>query len=123
MNIPRPPSEKTQRKESDVTRELVQALERLPGVKAWRCNSGKVRVRGGFMTLAPPGTPDVIGFLSPKGRFFGIELKASHKDNCSCRECEGQRLWALAANAMGALYLKTRSVEEAVNWLTAMVVL
>lgn len=43
---------------------------------AWidRANSGKVRVRGGFMQLHEKGTPDLIGY-SVDGRFIGIEIK------------------------------------------------
>ena len=39
-----------------------------------RANSGKVRVKGGFMQLHMKGTPDLIGF-SITGQFIGIELK------------------------------------------------
>lgn len=109
--------------EAALTRAVVEALAKVPGVTAWRCNSGKVRVRGGFMQLAPNGTPDIIGFLRPAGRFFGIELKASHKDNCSCVKCEGQRKWATRAQADGVLYVKARTVAEALNFLTTAVVL
>lgn len=43
---------------------------------AWidRANSGKVRVKGGFMQLHKKGTPDLIGFTT-EGKFIGIELK------------------------------------------------
>lgn len=39
-----------------------------------RANSGKVRVKGGFMQLHEKGTPDLIGFTI-QGQFIGIELK------------------------------------------------
>ena len=43
---------------------------------AWidRANSGKVRVKGGFMQLHENGTPDLIGY-SVDGKFIGIEIK------------------------------------------------
>ena len=43
---------------------------------AWidRANSGKVRVKGGFMQLHESGTPDLIGY-SVSGKFVGIEIK------------------------------------------------
>ena len=43
---------------------------------AWmdRANSGKVRVKGGFLQLHEKGTPDLIGF-TVDGKFIGIELK------------------------------------------------
>ena len=43
---------------------------------AWidRANSGKVRVKGGFMQLHESGTPDLIGY-SIDGKFIGIEIK------------------------------------------------
>jgi hypothetical protein len=40
----------------------------------YRTQSGKVKVRGGWMQLCPAGTPDSTGF-SVAGRIIGIEYK------------------------------------------------
>lgn len=39
-----------------------------------RTQSGKVRVKGGWMNLCPTGTPDTMGF-TVDGRHIGIEYK------------------------------------------------
>ena len=46
-----------------------------PGVaRLYRTQSGKVKVKGGFMNLCPAGTPDTSGFMID-GRVIGIEYK------------------------------------------------
>lgn len=61
--------------EKDIQRELLK-IGKVYDKVAWldRANSGKVRVKGGFMQLHEKGTPDLIGF-STSGQFIGIELK------------------------------------------------
>ena len=59
--------------ESEIQLEGVKFLEGL-GVVATRTNSGKVRVRGGWMQLCKNGWPDVTGY-SDKAIFIGIEFK------------------------------------------------
>ena len=61
--------------EKSIQKELLQICKDHSKV-AWmdRANSGKVRVKGGFMQLHKKGTPDIIGFTT-EGRFIGIELK------------------------------------------------
>lgn len=63
------------RLESSIQRELLTIAKKHEQV-AWmsRANSGKVKVKGGFMQLHPKGTPDLIGFTK-SGMFIGIELK------------------------------------------------
>jgi hypothetical protein len=98
--------------ETALTSAVLSALHKMPGVTAWRCNSG---VRG-RVRLAPAGTPDIIGYLS-SGRFLGIETKASHKDACACESCAAQRAWGSRAKANGVLYLRARTVAEAISGL------
>ena len=63
------------RLESSIQKELLAICKGYYKVR-WmsRANSGKVKVKGGFMQLHPKGTPDIIGF-SIEGQFIGIELK------------------------------------------------
>jgi hypothetical protein len=61
--------------EKEIQRELLKRCKLHKSI-AWidRANSGKVRVKGGFMQLHEKGTPDLIGF-TVSGQFIGIELK------------------------------------------------
>jgi hypothetical protein len=48
-----------------------------------RANSGKVKVKGGWMQLHEIGTTDYLGFTT-RGKFIGIEFKRpSTKDDLS----------------------------------------
>lgn len=49
------------RRESDIQREIVRML-RASGWLVYRMNSGKVKVRGGWIELAPIDTPDLLAF-------------------------------------------------------------
>ena len=61
--------------ESEIQKEILAYAKKHPQI-AWidRANSGKVKVRGGFMQLHEAGTPDLIGY-SIDGTFIGIEIK------------------------------------------------
>lgn len=61
--------------EGEIQKEILTYAKKHPKI-AWidRANSGKVKVRGGFMQLHEKGTPDLIGY-SIDGKFIGIEIK------------------------------------------------
>jgi hypothetical protein len=61
--------------EKQIQKEILAYAKKHPKI-AWidRANSGKVKVKGGFMQLHENGTPDLIGY-STDGRFIGIEIK------------------------------------------------
>jgi hypothetical protein len=101
--------------ETALTAAVLNALERVPGVVAWRCNSGTVKVRGAWMHLAPRGTADVIGFVVPNGRFFGIELKVQGGKHPHTKE---QQEWGEKVVKHGGIYILARSVGEALDALT-----
>jgi hypothetical protein len=63
---------------SAVTAPIVKALNEA-GYWAIRLNSGKVKVRGGWLNLCPPGTPDILVLLSG-GRCLWVETKDVKKD-------------------------------------------
>lgn len=67
--------------EKEIQRELLKRCKLHKSI-AWmnRANSGKVRVKGGYMQLHEKGTPDLIGFTR-KGQFVGIELKRPETRN------------------------------------------
>lgn len=50
----------------------VLAFLRVCGIRFFRMQSGKVRVRGGWMQLCPDGTPDI---LCLSGKTVWLELK------------------------------------------------
>lgn len=105
------------KRESELQREIMDALKHFSCLKAWRCNSGTVKVRGGFMHLAPAGTPDVIGFFRESGRFFGIECKSSHKEKCNCVKCIAQRAWKADAGPNVLIVDNVRSLDDAIRGL------
>src|SRR6185312_16899222 len=61
-----------------ITTPTVQALNQMPGCRAFRMNAGKWKVRNGWVHGAEEGTADVIGWIW--GRFFAIETKTPEGD-------------------------------------------
>jgi hypothetical protein len=61
--------------EKVIQKEILAHAKNHPKI-AWidRANSGKVKVKGGFMQLHENGTPDLIGY-SVSGIMIGIEIK------------------------------------------------
>jgi hypothetical protein len=57
--------------ETQLQRAILDALNLLPGVYAFRVNSG----RRGKVHLAPAGTSDILAVVAPHGRFCGLEVK------------------------------------------------
>ena len=76
---------------------------------AWRNNSGTVRVRGGYMHLAPEGTPDILGYM-PDGRLLGIEVKQPKEE-----PTEKQVLWMEKAIKAGCLVFVAHSLDDAIQ--------
>lgn len=93
--------------QSEVVRPILDALRSM-GICAWRNQSGKVRVRGGFMMLAPKGTPDIVGFLRD-GRFLGIECKLPDGKH---QETQEQREFGRVLANSGGVYILARTVDE-----------
>lgn len=103
---------------SEIVKPLYDALLQL-GCMPLRMNSGSPshRMRG-----HTKGTPDLLvlprdaaGF-SVGGRNYAyawVEAKGSHPDACKCKSCEAQHKMRVTLIARGGLYLKVRSVVEA----------
>lgn len=65
--------------ETDIKRAIVTAMNATGLCRVWSTPSGRVQVRGGWMSLAPEGTPDICGWARD-GRFVGVEVKVpGHK--------------------------------------------
>jgi hypothetical protein len=76
---------------------------------AWRVNAGTVLLASGHrITLAPPGTPDVLIVL-PGGYLAGLEAKTP---TGAVRTT--QRAWARVAADHGVRYAVVRSAAEVV---------
>ena len=113
--------------ETPIIRAILDGLHKL-GIESWRCQSGKVKVRGGWMELAPTGTPDLIGYyprfttvvregarrLVSPGTMFGVEVKVPlgrHKHS------EAQLAWGLRLEQAGGVYILARGLDEALQGL------
>lgn len=90
----------------DIVAPTLEALRRM-GVMAWRVNAGGRTRRS---VQAPPGTPDILGVLSPSGRLFGLEAKTA-KGKLS----EAQEKWHKRARECGVLVGVVHSVMEAME--------
>jgi hypothetical protein len=94
--------------EQDLVRTIIDATNATGLAFVWRCQSGRVRVRRGWMHLSPAGTPDVIGWLRD-GRFLGIEVKRPGEKPTEIQEECRRRI--IAAGGVAAI---VRAVAEAV---------
>ena len=57
---------------------IIRAVNATGCAFVWRNQSGGVPTRGGWMTLSPKGTPDIVGWMArgPKsGAAIGLEVK------------------------------------------------
>lgn len=120
------------RSEKAIQNDTLVAVTALPGVMAWRNNTGQgwqgqrlARAAGAMVKVEPgmvilraarpitfglPGSPDIIGAIN--GRAFGLEMKAA-----TGRLEESQPKFRRAWEAAGGLYGVPRSVEEALEIL------
>ncbi len=90
--------------ETKLSKEIRDALTDA-GIWAMRINSGKVPVRGGFMHLAPTGTPDVL-VIHPYG---WLEVKGDSPTS------EEQVKFRERAAKSGVRHAEVRSVEDALR--------
>lgn len=94
--------------ETDIQRQIVDALKAV-GAYPIRVQSGRVRVKRGYMHLAPAGTPDVLVLL-PRGRCMWLEVK----------DAKGalrvtQEAWRANVAQWGQIVATVRSPQEAVR--------
>jgi hypothetical protein len=92
--------------EADTLRAIHSALTSL-GYWVIRIHSGKVRVKRGFMQLAPVGTPDLL-VLDAMGF---LEVKTADKASKPSAE---QLAWHERAAKLGVRVAVVRSVGEAI---------
>ena len=96
---------------SEITSPLIKML-RQAGVLVLRMNSGKVRVRGGFMQLHEKGTADILCF--PKGGPVWLETKAVKRDYHK-EQYEAQAAFRARVEALGHKYEVVRTIDEGLD--------
>jgi hypothetical protein len=92
---------------------IVVALNASGLVRAWSVHAGRVKVRGGWMYLCPPGTPDVLGYTLRSGRFLGLEIKVPGNKTEKAR-AEKQAAFQTAIRASGGIAGQVENADEAV---------
>jgi hypothetical protein len=98
--------------ESDIRREIMNFL-RQTGKFALRLNSGKVRVRGGWMQLCPEGTPDIqvieriVTAYECSTHVSWIETK-----DAKGKQREAQLAFQVECTRRGERYILARSLDD-----------
>ena len=95
--------------EQDLLNRTLAAVGALPGVLAWRNNTGALKdINGRLVRFGAKGSPDVLVIAA--GRFIGIELKTR-----TGRQRPDQVTWKRACEAAGGVYVLARDVETALG--------
>jgi hypothetical protein len=107
--------------ETDLVKSILARLEQMPGVAAWRNNTGVFKApatattRRKFVRFGAPGSGDIFVVVAPLGRFLSVEAKAPKGT-----ERTSQKLWRQKMRRMGAASIVVRSVDEVVAAIVAM---
>lgn len=121
---------------SQLTRPLIDELNKTGGL-AMRMNSGKVRVKGGFMQLHGAGTADILFFPRATGKVADpnvglhmldwridfrqpvwIETKNYRRDSHKAQR-EAQEAFRARVEALGHRYIHAITIEEGLAALTS----
>jgi hypothetical protein len=104
----------------EITRPLIDALNKTGGL-ALRMNSGRAKVKGGFLQLHAKGTADILFFprgyiVVPELKFecatpIWLETKAVKKDHHKEQQ-ENQAAFRAQVEALGHRWACVRSVKE-----------
>jgi hypothetical protein len=90
--------------ENEGKRAVLAGINAIPGLRAWGQPAGKLRVRGGWVQLAPAGAGDIVGRAAPDGLHFEVETKGART-----AVQPQQDPWALETEAAGAVYIRARA--------------
>lgn len=93
---------------SELTGPLIKML-RQAGVLTFRMQSGRVKVRGGWMMLCEAGTADILCF--PKGKPCWIETKAVKRESHKAQR-EAQDAFRELVEGQGMRYVYARTIDE-----------
>lgn len=100
---------------SDLTTPLRKMLEQA-GCLVFRMNSGRVKVRGGWMVLCPEGTADLLCFPRSGGVVW-LETKAVKKESHKAQR-EAQDAFRQRVEGFGHRYLYVRTIDEGMKALS-----
>lgn len=95
--------------ETEIQRQILEALALIPGVYAWRNNTGAIQRMGRFVRFGITGQGDITGVL-PGGRRLEIEVKVPKAE-----PSEEQVKFGARINAAGGLWFVAHSLEEALQ--------
>jgi hypothetical protein len=93
---------------SEITGPLVKMIRQI-GILCERMNSGKVKVRGGWMQLHSPGTADILCF--PRGRVVWFETKKID-GHTNPEQIENQDEFKRKVTELGHEYYRITSIDE-----------
>lgn len=95
-------------KESVIQKQIMAEFGALSWLRIWRNNTGALKdQRGQLITYGLKGSADILGIISPEGRFLAIEVK-----NERGKQSESQAAFGKMVEAMGGIYILARSVED-----------
>jgi hypothetical protein len=97
-------------KESEIQRFCLDALKQL-GIFCMRLNSGKVKVRGAWMNLAPVGTADIVAYPE-KSLPVWLEIKQVKGE-----QRDAQVTFQEKVTSLGHSYYVIKSVDEVMELL------
>lgn len=93
---------------SEITGPLVKMIRQM-GIFCERMNSGKVKVRGGWMQLHSPGTADIL--VCRRGRVVWLETKTD-KGHTNPEQVENQAEFKRRVMELGHEYYRITSIDE-----------
>ena len=97
-------------KENEIQNLIRVAVGQLPDVTIWRNESGVAEHMGRYVRYGlQKGSADIIGILSPGGRFLALEVKTPRG-----RTSKEQDLFLKLVRRRGGFACVVRSVDEAV---------
>ena len=102
---------------STIVTPIVKALTKA-GYLTLRLNSGKVRVRGGFMTLCPVGTADVVVFPANQPPLW-VECKQPGLGKVKNPTVEAQQAFAERVLSLGHRHIQTTNLQMVLAVLEA----
>jgi hypothetical protein len=102
--------------ENEIQREILDALSLIPGVCAWRNNTGVSRSGGRYVRFGIAGQGDITGLLRG-GRRLEIEVKTAKGKVSPEQVAFGESI-----TSKGGLYIVARCVEDALAAIRAALV-
>jgi hypothetical protein len=101
--------------ETPIVKAVIAAVNASGLAFVWRNQSGVVRAKGGYVHLAPNGSPDRVGFARA-GLFVGLECKV--EGSKTEKERAGlQAEWRARIIAAGGIAGEVRNAAEAIELL------